>query len=408
MPIRSIPLDQVTEADIAALKDRGVREDQTLDYKRDLDLLSEKGKFELLKDVSALANTAGGVIVYGVAEGGGDDAGRLVDLPGLDLEIDKAQNTIDQLLHDGVDERIPGIRHRAIQRSDRKNYLVIRVPPSHLAPHMVRINFPSVRFYQRGTTTNQPMNARQIKESAVRAATAADRARVTVTERINIAQQRAAHRKSVQTLVSKKEGPDQALLHVVPIFGPIDALDLAAGPIVDRLKAIPVFGHSDRIADHRFALEGLYREIKSGAEVLAYNLFLRNGAIEFQEYDILFRAPPEQGGKLWFHARPLEDDVIRTITYVQSLTEAGILPLPALVSLTLLDVEGSTLNPGWPQQRMFSPQPPTESPTIAIDPLLITDWSDEPSRSMKRLFDMMWQAWGWPSSGSYDKDGTRK
>src|SRR5258706_396180 len=251
------------------------------------------------------------------------------------------------------------------------------------------------------------MNAQQNKETALRAATAVDRARATVTERIRVAQQRAAARKSIQGMVSKKEGPDQALLHVTPLFGPIDALDLT-GPIVDRLKAIPVFGYSDRIADHRLALEGLYREIGSGADVLAYNLFLRNGAIEFQEYDILLRAAPEEGGKLWFRARLLEDDVIETITHVRSLTEAGILPLPALVSLTLLEVQGSILNPGWPRTRMFSPQPASDSSIVAIDPILITDWSDDPARSMKRLFDIMWQAWGWPSSGSYDNDGNRK
>src|SRR5438046_7909430 len=128
MPIRSIPLDEVTETDITALKERGVREDQTLDYKEELDVSREKGKFELLKDVTALANAAGGVILYGVTEGDGDDAGRIVDLPGLELEMDRLQNTIDQLLQDGIDERIPGVLHRAIERSDGKHYLVIRVP----------------------------------------------------------------------------------------------------------------------------------------------------------------------------------------------------------------------------------------------------------------------------------------
>jgi len=403
MPIRSIPLDQVTEADIVALKDRGVREDQTLDYKQELDVRSDKGKFELLKDVSALANTAGGVIVYGVTEGEGDDAGSIVDLSGLALEIDKTQNTIDQLLHDGIDERIPGVRHRALQRKDGRHYLVLRVPPSHLAPHMVRFNFPNVRFYQRGTTTNQPMNARQIKETALRAATAVDRARATISERIQVSQQRAAQRKAIQTLVSKKEGSDQALLHVVPIFGPIDSLDFSPGPLVERLKTVPVFSHRDRrYADERFALEGLYREGKVADEVVAYNLFLRNGAIEFQSYDI--NEKEQNSGSLWFRARTLEDDIIETIVDVQQLTEEGVVQLPALVSLTLLGTQGSVLHPGWPQ-RDFVARPAITTDIVAIEPILITDWD---IKSIRRLFDMMWQAWGWPSSGSYDKDGRRK
>jgi hypothetical protein len=399
MPIRSIPLDQINEKDIASLKERRVREDQTLDYKQELDVRSDKGKFELLKDVTALANAAGGVILYGATEGEGDDAGLITDLPGLTIEVDKTQNTIDQLLHDGIDERISGVRHRAIQRSDGRHYLIVRVPPSHLAPHMVRINFPNVRFYQRGTTSNQPMNARQIKEASLRAATALDRAKAFIAERIAIASQR---------VIQREHGTDRVLLHVVPLFGPLDSLDLASQSVVERLKKVPVFGtDDDRYCEERFALEGFYRELKAGDEVWRYNLFLRNGAMEFQECDILRRGNPPRTELLFFKARTVEEDILEMMKHVQGLTEAGMLQLPILVGITVIDVQGSVLDPEWTSRRMFHATAPTSHRVIALDPVLISDWGTDLSRTMKRVFDIMWQAWGWPSSGSYGDDGTR-
>lgn len=405
MPIRGIPLDQIVAADIAALKERGIREDQTLDFKKDLELSSEKGKFELLKDVSALANSAGGVLVYGVAEGDGEDAGRIVDLPGLAIDVDATQNKIDQLLHDGLDERIPGVLHRAIPREDKKHYLIIRVPPSLLAPHMVRIDFPRVRFYQRGTTTNQPMNARQIKELSLRAATAFDRAKSLIKERVQLAEANGLQRKALKLAASQREGPDQALLHVVPLFGPLDALDFIPSPMVERMKMVPAFGRNDTSwTEPRFALEGLYSELKAGPEIIAHNLFLRNGAIEFQQYDIL--ETQASTGRLVFRARSIEEEVIAAIKQVQALTEAGVIQLPVLVSLTLVGIQGSVLYAGRSHEH-FSFRPPAVPFTIAIDPILVTDWSSDPGKEMKRVFDMMWQAWGWPASASYGPDGLR-
>lgn len=76
------PLDALTEADIEALRERGVPEGPHLDYKRQLGAKGGKSKDwkkELAKDVVAFANAYGGYLVYGVGEkrggrrrGGGD------------------------------------------------------------------------------------------------------------------------------------------------------------------------------------------------------------------------------------------------------------------------------------------------------------------------------------------------
>lgn len=60
-----VPPQAIDEAVLRTAADSGVPEGQDLDWKRTLYLQGDRGSLELAKDVAALANTAGGVIVLG-------------------------------------------------------------------------------------------------------------------------------------------------------------------------------------------------------------------------------------------------------------------------------------------------------------------------------------------------------
>ncbi|HEX7773693.1 MAG TPA: ATP-binding protein [Pyrinomonadaceae bacterium] len=125
-------IDSLAQIDIEALMSRGLREGPQLEYKETLLPLNDQKKFELLKDVSSMANSEGGVIVFGVKQ---DQTGAPTSLPGLEIEnVDELHNRLDQILNDNLDERLSGLRHRAIPRSDGKYFYVIQVPASYLAP----------------------------------------------------------------------------------------------------------------------------------------------------------------------------------------------------------------------------------------------------------------------------------
>lgn len=70
------PLSELTFADIEGYLRQGVAENLTLDYKRELGN-STGDRAETCKDVSTLANSQGGTIVYGVDE----DQNRTPTLP---------------------------------------------------------------------------------------------------------------------------------------------------------------------------------------------------------------------------------------------------------------------------------------------------------------------------------------
>ena len=57
-----------TIEDVKALIAAGVEENTTIEYKSGINIADAKWKGEMAKDVSAMANANGGVIIYGVKE----------------------------------------------------------------------------------------------------------------------------------------------------------------------------------------------------------------------------------------------------------------------------------------------------------------------------------------------------
>lgn len=87
--IFSKPLKDVNEQDIQRLINDQIEENIHLDYKREI-ALSPKGKKELAKDVSAFANSKGGVIIYGIEEEKNEDGIPVpVRIAGIDCDVNR-------------------------------------------------------------------------------------------------------------------------------------------------------------------------------------------------------------------------------------------------------------------------------------------------------------------------------
>src|SRR5688500_15124950 len=98
--------------DIAALIENGVGESRTLEYKEQLPGGTDADKREFLADVSAMANTAGGVIVYGMAtvrDAANNDTGIARQAIGTgETNADPVRLRLMSLLHDGLSPSIGG------------------------------------------------------------------------------------------------------------------------------------------------------------------------------------------------------------------------------------------------------------------------------------------------------------
>lgn len=136
------------EQDILTATANGSLE-ETLTFEAKKELPPKNKNSEIAKDASAMANTAGGVIIFGIGE---DVSGRpTIPTP---FELKGEREKIDNIIRTSVSE-VPSYTISAIesQLDTTKGYLVLVIPPSERAPHMVIVNGER-RYYGRGETGN--------------------------------------------------------------------------------------------------------------------------------------------------------------------------------------------------------------------------------------------------------------
>lgn len=140
-----VVLDDLAAEHIQSLVENDVSEEFDLDFKEALYGRSDAAKRELAGDVAALANTAGGVIVIGVAE---DAQARASSAPGVALS-DAERTRMLQVIASGVSPMpmvdvisIPSAPSEETDQSHTEptGYYVLAVPRSPSGPHAVLIN----------------------------------------------------------------------------------------------------------------------------------------------------------------------------------------------------------------------------------------------------------------------------
>jgi predicted HTH transcriptional regulator len=112
----------------------GIEESINLDYKASPALARDSGSTnELCKDVSAFANSAGGQIVYGVAEDRTTRKPTAGDPGVTDPKI--TREWLEQILNSKIQPRISGVRTAAIDNKKGGAIFVITIPPNQVGPH---------------------------------------------------------------------------------------------------------------------------------------------------------------------------------------------------------------------------------------------------------------------------------
>lgn len=174
-----LELTEVSLRDFLSLK---IPEGIYLDYKEALTSSSDKdAKREFLKDITAMANAAGGHLFIGVKEPR-DDLAIDDQLVGLANGDALAQN-LERLASSSVEPRIPGLRIVSIPLINGKFCIAIHIPPSLSRPHMV--NHAGHRsFYARHSESSFPMTTHEVREAVLTSASAESRARQQINKRL--------------------------------------------------------------------------------------------------------------------------------------------------------------------------------------------------------------------------------
>ncbi|WP_180287027.1 helix-turn-helix domain-containing protein [Paenibacillus sp. LK1] len=149
-----------TEQDIQQLIANQVKENINLDYKACASLKNdEKCKNELSKDVSAFANSDGGILIYGVIEK--DNIAVKID-EGYDPNIVKRE-WIEDNIHGRIQRRIEGIRIFQVDLNEThpgRVIYVISIPQSLDGPHMANDH----KYYKRFNFKSSPMEDYEVRD----------------------------------------------------------------------------------------------------------------------------------------------------------------------------------------------------------------------------------------------------
>lgn len=143
---------EYTEEDINTLISNNVEESLTLEFKRAEAIENKK---EISKDVSAMANSAGGILIYGIEEID-NKAGKLSFIDGEKYTIER----LDQVISSNITRRIPNLKIHSIRFGDdfKKTVYLLKIPESVLGPHMV-----NNRYFKRSNSRTNIMEEYEVR-----------------------------------------------------------------------------------------------------------------------------------------------------------------------------------------------------------------------------------------------------
>jgi hypothetical protein len=212
----------LTSAQALAMNERSLKEfvalripeGPYLDYKVAVSNNFDKdAKREFLKDVSSFANAVGGDLLIGVKEPA-DGQATTDQIVGLDDGRDLAQS-LEQLAAACIDPRIPGLSIVPVELATKRFCFLIHVPPSLSRPHMVS-HAGHKSFYIRHSESCAQMTTHEIREAVLTSASAEERARRLVAQRLAEVRERAGDRRAI-------------FIQAAPLIPPDPKWDVLAG-----------------------------------------------------------------------------------------------------------------------------------------------------------------------------------
>ena len=378
------PIDQITEADLQSLVDNAVAENKSLEYKSELPGSADSLKIKYLSEVSSLANTVGGMMIFGIKE---NDKHVPTSLDGVEADdTDEIIRRLEQIIRSGISPRIPRLTTRAIKLSNDKYAFLIRVEKSWASPHMVILGDHG-KFYNRSSAGKYPMDVDELRD-------AFGRAEALSIKMKRFIQERNAAIFSEDTPVKLEPGA-KMVCHFIPFSFADSSAVIALREMKQMLQLLrPDLGPFGR---GNFNFEGFCTYIfdVDGTPETFIQLF-RNGVIE--STCVIER---EDGVIL---PDTIENKVLNfTNVYLPALKELGVSP-PIAVSITLLGAKGYVRYRKYNEDRSV-PLVPISREDLSLPIIQIDDYGFDAMVLLRPAFDALYNALGKQRSPSYDENG---
>lgn len=386
----------VDESHLAQLVAEGASESKTLEFKQVLVLETNDQKREFLSDLTALANSDGGDLLFGMRA----EKGVATELVGLsNFVADDALGRIENLLRDFVQPRLGGIQPKPIPLTNGKAALLIRVPRSFAAPHMVR-HQGVTRFCGRNSNGKYDLDVFELRSAFIANEGLADRLKAFRIDRIN-------RLVSGDTTVALS-GKHLLVLHILPVVGARANARLTTAElqtILNDNRLRPIGSHGGW--GGTFSFDGILVTSSSGEGTnhAALQIF-RSGFLEAVEGTILEprvvnASSPEK--VKFIPSVAWEQRILERLSgFLQVLASLG-LPPPYVASISLLNIRGFAMAVD-PRYCAYGARL-VDRDHLLTDEILIEDASRPPEELLRPLFDQVWNACGWERSINYDESG---
>ncbi len=389
---------------IASLLRNEVPESKVLDYKRELpsELKKDENKKKFLADVSAFANMAGGTLIYGISEKIGEDGkktGMPKELVGVDSEaFESTKERMENILQHWVSPRILDIHIGLVKTEDEKCVVVINIPQSWNAPHMVSVGNLN-RFYIRDNHGNHLMDVTEIRDAFLRTNMLEEKARQFRDTRLEkILPNRGP-------LFVHFQGPRVAI-HLVPLS--VDRPTVSVKEIYETLYIRRKDHHY--FGDCRPNLDGLieYKYWENSYEICEYNQFFRTGRTEAVTAKCLLARQSDLQNYRFATGEAFETNLFNLISaLINVLVRLGFRSRFVLF-VSVLGVSGLSITNSRNKTKFQDEKDAWENSIHANDlnlpELVIEDLAAFKRDMLKPMFDEFWNASGYFYSPNFAKE----
>ncbi|MDT4896407.1 MAG: hypothetical protein QOH25_1484 [Acidobacteriota bacterium] len=378
-----IPIDQINEGHLQSLIN-SVPEGRQIEYKLQLPGNLDQDVVEFLKDVTAMANTLGGDILYGVREGKDASGNTLAaSIDGVSGEdADKVKQRLENFIRNSIKPRLIGHRIEPVKLANSNQVFIIRLPRSWNAPHVVEYQ-RHWRFYYRNSAGSHPMDVTELRHSFLLSDTISQRLEEFRLERL-------AKIASDETI-----GKDaKVVLHIQPLSSvdPAAAINVELAGLAGRYAFIPEYiGTSNR----RINYDGFLEYAEWGG-LRNYLQIFRTGKVEAVSPDLI---SDSYILIKWFEERLIK----ATDTYLTLLKDLRV-AAPLLLHLSLLGVKGCKLKTEAFEIRAKAEKSPIDRDDLLLPGQLIQSFEEQPEKILHSSFNAVWNAAGFGGSLNYDEN----
>ena len=361
---------------IKNLIEQGTPESRAIEYKKELPNLNDKAKKDILNSITALANTNGGMLIYGVAAKDGIPE----KIVGIEKNtIDGAKLTITSCIQTLTTPPITQYEIKEVDTSDEnKSILIIFLAKSANGPHAVKsAGKLSYSVYARNDAGKYPLDYMQITQQILQTKSVYDLLKTH-------------HREKVQKIFSDIEPINLiAGSKIILTLSPLDqSHTLNPKTFQDEALQCSLLYTTPR--NSLFNIDGL---LVIGAptrynSVFSYNLFYRNGGIE----SVASIAGSEDE---IFPATATKRKIKATLESFLKFQQSH-LPGQSVLQISFIHVEGKRI-PGNEIWEDLNENKGFDRPIIHLPEAIVPTNISDINEVLNPLFDILWQAAGLPS-----------